>query len=94
MEAKDKEMEFEDEELKTETVEQEPDHELIKLQKRKSMPRVVIQEFVACSDDEEESSGLTGGSPSPGLVSTSPGLSAGLSGTHKEITHVEVDCVS
>ena len=36
---------------------------------------VVIQEFV--NDDEEE--------PSP-----SPGLSGGMTGSHKEVTHVEV----
>lgn len=32
----------------------EPDQELLDLQSRKSRPSVIIQEFVQCSDDDEE----------------------------------------
>ena len=56
----------------------EQDMELLNLQKRKSMPTVVIQEFVASfSDDEEEI-----------LANKEPGSS-----TMKEKTHIEIDNV-
>ena len=51
------------------------DMELLNLQRRKSRPQVVIQEFVQDEEDEDD------------ILKTNDGS---LSGTHREVTHVEV----
>jgi hypothetical protein len=58
----------------------EDDHELLQLQKRKSTPKVVIEEFVAASSDDEEE------------CTSCPAGRAGR--PHKVKTHYEIDDVS
>lgn len=47
-------MEFEKEMADAGGKPQEPDHELLQLQRRKSMPKVVIEEFVPDETQEED----------------------------------------
>ena len=46
-------MEFENQGISTDDADQ-PDEELLQIQKRKSRPTVVIQEFVASMDDSDD----------------------------------------
>ena len=84
---KQEDMEFDAEHEVIVKQEEEPDHELLQLQKRKSTPKVVIQEYIDGSSDEgslSENDDLVGNSP----------VGKKRGSTHKLKTHHTIDDVS
>ncbi len=76
----------------------EPDHELLQLQKRKSTPKVIIQEFVQNfnsddeSDDDDEIPDETKNAAKPEVPAQTQVKKASIK--EKEKTHYEIDNVS
>eukprot|EP00356_Strombidium_inclinatum_P014502 CAMPEP_0170488310 /NCGR_PEP_ID=MMETSP0208-20121228/6895_1 /TAXON_ID=197538 /ORGANISM="Strombidium inclinatum, Strain S3" /LENGTH=143 /DNA_ID=CAMNT_0010762845 /DNA_START=61 /DNA_END=492 /DNA_ORIENTATION=- len=86
-------MEFSQENDEPEQDNNEPDHELLQLQKRKSTPKVIIQEFVQNfnSDDESEDDDdeIPDETKNPVKPEQAPVKKASIK--EKEKTHYEID---
>ena len=87
----------EDDFLKIKQSDLEHDQELLQIQRRKSTPKVVIEEFVAVDDDEEDNVMNNSDEATPEKKEENKeSEKAGKDGNrpHKVMTHIEIDDVS